>query len=145
MSQDPYQAKLITANPFSKRRQVQGEMVAVMNISLPNRALELIPVPSRVLRGGEIHELILTVEPVSLGNKVNRVDYLGFFEVTQGGVVFRGDQLSVQQAVLGTVLGFDLTHMPNHFNIVSRSSKLRNGDQLGIQLGDSVQLKPPAE
>ena len=58
-----------------------------------------------------------------------------FFEVKIGGIVVVGDKVSVGDRVIGEVAGFDVTHMPNHMNIVV---KAKERTKLGVKLGEKV-------
>lgn len=48
------------------------------------------------------------------GEVVNNVANLGFFEVNEGGVIIIGDNVYIEEKLIGKVIGFDDTHMPNH-------------------------------
>lgn len=136
-SGDPY----IDGNPsvdlFAERRPVTAEVVAVMRGRRDERALRLIPQPSRALRHGEIHEVILTDEHARPGDGVSRVAYLAFVQIVEGGVALAGDRVRLG-AASGALVGFDCTHMPNHYNIVVRAPCLVDGEQTRLQLGDGM-------
>ncbi|MBC7338376.1 MAG: hypothetical protein H5U04_00675 [Firmicutes bacterium] len=129
---------------FVRHRPVTGVVVAVLAGSLPDRGLELIPQPSRVLCRGEVHELILTTEEAAPGSRVDAISYLGFFEVKQGGVVVVGDDLRVRGSVIGEIAGFDATHLPNHLNVVVRGKVALDGLAWRFGLGDPVVIGGPA-
>ncbi|HOM24692.1 MAG TPA: hypothetical protein PLZ19_00675, partial [Thermosynergistes sp.] len=99
---------------YSARRTVLGVIVAVMDHERSDRRLRLLDVPSRILKRGEIHEVILTDKEPGEERVVNHAVYLGFVEVTQGGLVIPGDELLIRHNSAGRLLGFDDTHMPNH-------------------------------
>jgi hypothetical protein len=134
---DPYLRGSLPAR-FVHHRPVTGVVVAVLAGSLPDRGLELIPQPSRALCRGEVHELILTTEEAGPGSRVNAISYLGFFEVKQGGVVVAGDDVRVKGSVVGEIAGFDVTHMPNHLNVVVRGKVALDGVAWRFGLGDQV-------
>lgn len=91
---------------------------------MESRGLKLIYPYSRAIRAGEIHELMLTDEQGACpGTAVDHVSVIGFFEAETGGVILVGDRISVGSKVLGHVAGFDLTHMPNHMNIVIKTKE----------------------
>lgn len=69
---------------------------------------------------------------------VNDVAYVGFFEVEEGGVIVIGDSVYIGAKLIGEVVGFDDTHMPNHQNIVLYSSKDRTGTELNIDLEEEI-------
>jgi hypothetical protein len=52
-------------------------------------------------------------------------------------VVCAGDVVTVDGKVIGTIAGYDYTHMPNHMNIVISAPSLQSGEELGIQLGQA--------
>jgi len=55
-------------------------------------------------------------------------------------VVVTGDsvRVSTNNSKIGTVVGFDETHMPNHQNIVIFSEKITTGEDMNIELNDLV-------
>jgi len=135
---DPYLRPDAPAR-FVRHRPVTGTVVAVLAGSLSDRGLQLIPQPSRVLCQGEVHELIFTDEDVRPGMTVNRITYLGFFEVKQGGVAVVGDDVRVG-GVVGQLAGFDETHAPNHLNLVLRGTGAVTGAAMRFSLGDRVTI-----
>ena len=97
---------------------------------------------SRAVKKNEVHELMTTSEEnVIPGTIVNHVAYLGFFEVSEGGVILTGDDVYIRGKLIGKVVGFDDTHMPNHQNIVLYSSENKTGLELKIHLGDGIFFK----
>ena len=139
---DPYARGLIAVNPYGRRRTLRGKVVAVMDLRLDERGLQLMTVPTRVVRKGEVHELIVTAESAAPGGCVERVAYLGFFEAANGSVLRRGDQLVVNGERVADLLGFDETHAPNHLNIVLRSDWPETGTELGWEPETDVSFVP---
>jgi len=67
-----------------------------MDGTLDDRGLELIGLPSRAIGRGEIHELISTDETGAVpGSRVDRIAYLGFWEIERGGVLIRSEERRV--------------------------------------------------
>ena len=138
---NPYEKKLITGSLCSKKSSVRGRIVAVMNSKLSRRGLRLISPYTRVLLKGEIHELIITDEEGAGPEKtVNRIAYVGFFEMEQGGVVATSDKVTLQGKPIGEIVGFDETHAQNHLNIVIKAPQRKSGEELGVELGDSLAI-----
>jgi hypothetical protein len=127
---------------FASRISVEGQLVVVLNLALPSRRLRLITTPSRAVKKYEVHELIGTNEDAGPGQEVGNVWYLGFFEVSQGGVLLYGDEVVVGGRSIGEVAGFDETHMPNHINIVVKLREVGTGIDLKLRVGDKVIFKP---
>ena len=121
------------------RRQIQGAIVEVLDMRNEGRGLELAAFNSRALLQQEIHELILTTESGrGKGSRVDRVSYVGFFEVLLGGMARLGDEVWVGDNLdcrLGVLTGFDLTHFPNHYNIVLETTHDVTGLELGLTVG----------
>lgn len=139
MLKDPYASNLFTENPFVKKRIVKGRLVVVLKGRLENRQLQLIKPISRAVQRGEIHELIITDEnQAGPGRMVNSIGYLGFFEIDTGGVLVCGDTLKINNIEIGKIAGFDLTHSPNHLNILVYRSEKVTGLELGLNLEDEV-------
>lgn len=123
-----------------EKRDIVGEPVAVSSLEAEGRNLSLAEFESRAVLRGEIHELITTAEAVGPGDTVRDVAYVGFFEVSQGGSLRIGDVLRQNSVAIGRLAGFDLTHMPNHLNIVITSEKRRTGKDLNLRLTDEIRF-----
>lgn len=135
---DPYTNNMFgKQNPYFAKRPVLGKVVVVLDGVYENRGLCLIKPPSRALKRGEIHELILTDDQCSPGDTVNKIAYLAFMEVEQGSVIVQGDAVEVGRQVVGTVAGYDETHMPNHLNIVLKGKRV-TGRELTIEVDTTV-------
>ncbi len=137
---EPYK-KINAQKIYYKKREIRGKIVAILDLVLDKRELSLIIPQSRALRQGEIHEIIFTTERKAPGDKVDKVAYVGFFEIEEGGVAIIGDILEIEGREVATLIGFNETHMPNHQNIVFLHKDLTTGKELGIALGDSIRIK----
>ena len=49
-----------------------------------------------------------------------------------------GDEVYWKNNLLGTVAGFDDTHIPNHQNIILYSPKISTGKELNIRIEDQI-------
>jgi len=137
-SVDPYHQGMFHENPYKAKMDVTGRLIVVLGGRLEGRGLQLIRPISRALCRHEIHELIITNERKRPGQQVDRIAYLGFMEILQGGVLITGDRLYVDGRLVGEVSGFDETHMPNHWNIVIAGFELKSGEEMGLSLGVEV-------
>ena len=139
MSDRPYDPKLITPSVYGDRRPVMGEVVALLHITFDDRGLKLIQSRSRALRKGEVHELMVTDEEgAAPGGGADRVSAVAFFEVEQGGLAVVGDAVTVAGKFLGHVAGYDMTHMPNHMNVLVKRESLETPP---INVGDRMEIK----
>lgn len=141
MSPDPYTNGLLdTRYPCAEKSAVSGELVCVLDARAARRGLELSPLPSRAVLQHEIHELILTGESgAGPGKTVNQISYLGYFEVSQGGVLWVGDRVLIAGIEVGVLAGYDLTHFPNHMNLIIKTdAPLFTGFETGYHPGVSV-------
>ena len=146
ISKDPYMAGMFKENPYYAKSDIQGKLVVVLRGAYEERGLELIKPASRCVQKHEIHELIASDEPdIRAGATVNKIAYIGFVEILQGGVITIGDGLFWNGECIGFVSGFDETHMPNHLNIVVRCDKRIDGVQLGCSPGDDLTFKQTKE
>ncbi|HHW27575.1 MAG TPA: hypothetical protein GXX23_09650 [Firmicutes bacterium] len=136
-TEDPYVRKKFAVNAYASKNDLHGTVVAVLRGTLQDRNLGLIPQPSRVVLRGDIHELIATDEEAAPGSNVGRVAYVAFVEFHNGGVLVRGDQVVIGGQVVGHLAGFDLSHAPNHMNVVVGGS-LVSGEERGLQVGMEV-------
>ncbi len=140
---DPYDRDEFRESPYAARRPLGGSVVAVLRGRLEGRGLELIRPPSRALARGEIHELIVTDEAgAHPGSVVGNIGYLAFFEVEEGGVALVGDRVSIGGNAHFRLAGFDVTHAPNHLNVVVNGDDRRSGEERGLRLGDRVIIGP---
>ena len=143
---DPYSRNMFgKQNPYYAKKPVFGRIVVVLDGVYENRGLNLIKPPSRALKNGEIHELILTDEQCFPGDTVNRIAYLAFVEITQGSVSVQGDTVMIGSQQIGTIAGYDETHMPNHLNIVLNGKRV-SGREIEIRVDSTVVIgKYPEE
>lgn len=139
MGKDPYKAGLIKKVSRWEKIDIVGKLVLILDTEIDKRGLNLIAPYTRALLKNEIHELLLTDEKEAFpGKEVNRIAGIGFAEIKQGGIAVVGDKVLIEDKYLGEVAGFDETHMPNHQNIVIKSSKRANGVKLGFHPGNKV-------
>ncbi len=132
----PYDFKRITPSVYGDKRPVEGEVVALLHIKFEDRGLEFIQTKSRTVKLNEIHELMLTDEQdAAPGGRVDRVRAIAFFEITKSGLIVVGDEVSIGGKRLGTLAGYDVTHMPNHINVVVKTETL---DEPILRVGDKV-------
>lgn len=139
MSKEPHGTGILDRYPYAAKSDVEGKLVCILDASSDERGMELILHPSRALCRGEIHELAVTDEPDAAPQRmVDRVAYLAFFTVEEGGIVLVGDKVEVAGKELGEVVGFDVTHAPNHMNVLLRAGERATGSQLGLRLRDAI-------
>ena len=139
---DPYASGMIKKSPYVQKKIVTGKIVAILDATIEQRGLKLITPHSRVIKKNEIHELIVTEEKSTApGKMVNNVAYVCFFEVSEGGVIVRGDEVYINKKLIGKVIGFDDTHMPNHQNIILYTPKKKTGVELKINLDEEISIK----
>ncbi|MEV4644402.1 hypothetical protein [Saccharopolyspora sp. NPDC049357] len=116
------------------KRTLTARVVKVLVHHRHERGMSLEPHASRCVRAGDVHELVTTdhVETES-GARIDRVAFLGFAEFDRGGVIDRGDRLRIGDHFVGTVLGFDACHFPNHYNILIHAETPLSGRDLELQ------------
>jgi hypothetical protein len=131
---------------FPRKRPVEGAFVVVSEARIRGRGLDLIEPRTRCVSQYDVHELIVTADSAGPGGMVADVAYWGFFEVLRSGVLQVGDDVLVNGERVACLAGFDLSHAPNHLNIVLRAEAPQTGMEQGFQLGDRVtfQLPPTA-
>lgn len=129
---------------YTAKRHVQGDLIYVFCLRADERWMQLEDLPSRALAAGEIHELILSDDGgLGPGSKVRDVAYIGFFEVRVSGIAEIGDEVWAGEHRLGALAGFDLTHMPNHLNIVVAADKAVTGAELNLGVGSPIRFQTP--
>jgi hypothetical protein len=130
---------MIQYNPYVSKTAVKGRLAVILRGRNETRRLSLIPQPSRCLKTHDVHEIIICdEEDARPGAEANRIAYLGFFEVSRGGVVIVGDEMYCGGRLMGTVAGFDEAHSPNHINIVLFNKERNTGEELGIKLDQEI-------
>lgn len=142
---DPYQSNILPTNIYYRKRNVKGSVVAILDAHVNKRELRLIQQPTRAFKKFDICELITTEENATLGGEVNSIAYLAFLEIDVGGVIKVGDILEISNSIIGEVIGFDLTHMPNHMNVVVKVDEKISGRDLKLSIEDYLNFKFPFE
>lgn len=125
---------------FSHRVPLTLHWVAVMDHSRYDRAIRPAGWDTRCISAGQVHEFI----NVGPGPQfpVDHVEYFGFAAFEVSGVLAVGDALIGDDGVLGRIVGFDETHMPNHYNILVECKELLNGRALSLIAGESIATRP---
>lgn len=127
------------------KRDVTATLVKVLVHRRSERGMRLEPHASRCVRAGEVHELVATDHTETApGARIDRVGFLGFAEITGAGVLDRGDEVWIGSRRVGTVLGFDGCHMPNHYNVLIRADPLPTGRDLGLAAGEGLVFRQGA-
>lgn len=140
---DPHVVKVLDRDfPYVGKSPVVGHFNCVFDAYSNKRQLSLTAHPSRAVSKYQIHELVMTDEPdAGMGKTVNRIAYLAFFEVDEGGVLLVGDKVEVDGKEIGTVAGFDLTHADNHLNIcIKVPEPARSGHEMGFKVGSRISV-----
>lgn len=128
-------------NPYADNRPVSGQLVTLLRGVTDKRGLEIEAYRSRAVIAGQVHELMVTDEPdAGPGDKVDRVALIGFFVVEQSGVIVVGANLEIDSRPIGTVAGFNDTHMPNHQNVCIQAQELADGVDLMLAIGARVRF-----
>jgi hypothetical protein len=60
-----------------------------------------------------------------------------FFEASQGSHSVIGDKLYLNEAEVGVLVGYEMSHMPNHMNIVF----MAEGEIPEFKLGDRIRIQ----
>ena len=132
-------------NLFSEKATIVASLVAVMDHRRHDRALAVSGFKTRCVRRGEIHEFLLCAPPNDEQGFIDDVTYLGFAEIQTPGVIAVGDSVLLGDEQVGTIYGFDDTHMPNHMNIVLKGTSLKNGAERGLRVTQSLYINPSPE
>ncbi len=125
------------------KRTVTATLVKVLLHRREDRGMSLEPYASRCVRGGEIHELVTTSHTeTAAGSRIDRVGFLGFAEITRGGVIDRGDRVVIGGHQVGAVLGFDACHHPNHYNVLIATGSIASGLDLALEPEAPIRFEP---
>jgi len=140
-SHDPYGRGLVSVAAFVDKTPIVGAFVAVMDLAIAGRGLCLESYQTRAFRAGDVCELIVSDQAdAGPGGTVADATYLGFVRLDTAGLMVVGDRVLVGGAPVATVLGFDATHLPNHYNVVLYCEQPRTGAALGVRAGDQVEI-----
>ncbi|PRY02380.1 DUF6917 domain-containing protein [Allonocardiopsis opalescens] len=121
------------------KRAVTATLVKVLVHRRTDRGMRLEAHASRCVRAGEVHELVATDHTETAeGARIDRVGFLGFAEITSAGVLDRGDELWIGARRVGTVLGFDGCHLPNHYNVLVHADPAPTGGELELVPGEPL-------
>ncbi|MFI2735400.1 DUF6917 domain-containing protein [Streptomyces sp. NPDC018711] len=128
------------------RAPMTGTWVAVMEHRRLARGMRLERWQTRAVCAGAVHELMTTPAPPPPGSdRVDEVAYLGF-AAFDAGLLCVGDAVrEADGTLLGHVLGFDDTHLPNHMNVVLLSEDRRTGRRRGLTPGGGLHVVSPAD
>lgn len=136
---DPYARKLTNKSFFHAKTGITCRVVVVLDGMLDNRGLNLIKPISRAFAHGSIIELIGTTEDEAApGAVIETIAYIAFVELLDSGVLLVGDEIRWNDTVIGTIAGYDDTHMPNHQNTIVLLKERRSGKELGLKAGDRL-------
>ncbi|MDA3624618.1 hypothetical protein OU415_04150 [Saccharopolyspora sp. WRP15-2] len=125
------------------KRALTGTLVKVLMHRRDERGMALEPHASRCVQRGEVHELVTTDHwETDPGARIDRVGFLGFAEIGCAGVIDRGDEFWIGDQRVGTVLGFDACHYPNHYNILINAEVPVTGADLHLQPEMPVSFAP---
>jgi hypothetical protein len=139
---DPYEKKLVNLNFYHSKSEIKAKIIVVLDGKLENRGLNLIHPISRVFPEKSIIELIATDDKEAApGKVVDNIAYVGFAELQNGGVLLSKDEIYWNGKYLGSIIGFDDTHMPNHQNTIINVKKRVSGKKLGMKIGDEIIIK----
>jgi len=131
--------KIIFPNyiPLMRFLKLETQFVAIMGHDHKGRGMLLSEYNTRCVQKGEVHELVLLKKEEN-GN-VNFEDawYLGFVAFKKSGVIAKGMTISIDGKEIGTLIGFDTTHEPNHYNLLVSTSNPVTGLELGLSLEDN--------
>lgn len=122
---------------YPHKKIVKSKIVVVLDGKSDNRGLKLINTRTRALCKNEIHEIILTDnKDAAPGKIIDPISYVGFIEILEGGVILTGDNVYLNNNLIGYVAGYDETHCPNHINIILYSENHLTGLELGAKVDD---------
>lgn len=139
---DPYKRKLVNHDFYHSKVEIKGKFVVVLDGKLENRGLNLIQPISRAFSQHTIIELIGTDEQEAKpGSTVNNICYIGFVELQNSGVILTGDKIYWNDKEIGTIAGYDDTHMPNHQNTIVLMKQRISGKEMGIKNKDRIVIK----
>jgi hypothetical protein len=141
---EPYKLGLIEKSPYIAKKEIKGEIVAILDLIIKERGMKLIDPISRVLTKNSVCEIAVTNEKdAGPGKVVNYVGYLGFMMIEDGGVAVVGDKVFIGDNMIGVIAGFDETHAPNHITLLLKADEVTTGNKLGLKVGMKMRITSP--
>ncbi len=138
---DPHVQGRVTREHYYRKTEVRARLFAVLDWQVDDREMSLMPHISRAVRRGDILELIATDEEgKTAGDSIDKIATIGFAEVAEAGLLLAGDIISIDKEEVGTVTGFDETHMPNHLNVAISVDTRKTGKDAGYNLDAVVKI-----
>ena len=122
---EPYRDRQILNHwKIAPTKRVVGHLIAMTGLRLTNRDTWVIHPRTRACPKYSIIELTVTDETdMQPGIKISSVMYLGFIEISEGGLVVSGQSVTVRGELIGNVAGFSEIHYPNHLNVIVSASE----------------------
>ena len=127
---------------YSSKSSIKFRIKAVMKNKRIDRKLKLSEYVTRCINKNQLHEFLIANDWNNDKNKLlNDISYIGFMECTECGVIEIGDTISDDKGIIvGTVIGFDYTHMPNHMNIVLKSASEETGKERNYKVNQEFEI-----
>jgi hypothetical protein len=142
MTVEPYAQQIIKTDFFYAKRDIPARVAVVLDGHVEKRNLHLILPMSRAFSERTIIELIATDDQQAKpGSVVQPIAYIAFVELERSGVILVGDTLEWNGTLIGTIAGYDDTHMPNHQNVIVSVQKRISGKELGLKIEDVITIK----
>ena len=117
---------------------IASRFVAVMAMQIANRGMIASQFHTRCVQQGEVHELVCLYEDNQGRIDLNDAWYLGFIEFCQSCVLAKGMRVEINGECVGRLVAFDMTHAPNHLNILLAHPSPRTGREKNIQIGENA-------
>ncbi len=128
---------------YSSKSSIKFRIKAVMKNKRIDRKLKLSEYVTRCINKNQLHEFLIANDWNNDKNKLlNDISYIGFMECIECGVIEIGDNFSDDNGtIVGTIIGFDYTHMPNHMNIVLKSVSTETGKERNYKVNQEFEIK----
>lgn len=127
----------------NEKDPTHGRIVKLLTHKKLDRGMVLIEEQSRCVQKNQVHELVTTDQKnLTAHSRVDRVGFLGFAEINNNSVIERGDKFYIGKQLIGTVVGFDACHAPNHYNIIIEVPELISATDIELQVGHTITFAP---
>lgn len=123
---------------------ITTRFVAILGHDHRYRGMVASPYQTRCVQQGEIHELIYVYQNKDGSIDLNHAWYLGFIEFKQGCVLAKGMTMDIAGGHTGTLIAFDMTHAPNHLNILIATDTPQTGVTAGLNIADQCMFRMPS-
>lgn len=117
------------------------DFVMILGHVRDDRIMKAAAYVTRCVRAGEIHEFVKVPDVADASDQYRGAAYVGFAEFRNAAVIHVGQGLWINETLVGKIVGFDETHLPNHMNILIGTPDRVSGVDMGLRVHAAGEIK----